>query len=49
MSHNYETCFALSVHKDFYVDDWLKSIDGEQNAFSLTRDVTELLGHGGFR
>ena len=46
---SYEPCVALSVHKDFYVDDWLKSIDGEQNAISLTRDVTELLGHGGFR
>ena len=46
---SFEPCVALSVHKDFYVDDWLKSIDGEQNAISLTLDVTELLGHGGFR
>ena len=40
---------AESLRNDFYVDDWLKSIEDEEKAVKFTHDVTEMLKKAGFR
>ena len=40
---------AESLRNDFYVDDWLKSIEDEEKAAKFTHDVTEMLKKAGFR
>ena len=38
-----------TVRKNFYVDDFLKSVQSEQHAFRLTDQLRDLLAKGGFR
>jgi len=38
-----------TVHKNFYVDDMLKSVPTEEEAIRLQQEITKLLSRGGFR
>ena len=40
---------ANTVERNFYVDDCLKSVESDQAAIRLVRELTELLKKGGFR
>ncbi|XP_044178232.1 uncharacterized protein LOC122960228 [Acropora millepora] len=46
---HYSTEAVNTVLRNFYVDDCLKSIDGEQEAIHLATELRQILSEGGFR
>lgn len=46
---NYSEEAVNTIKDDFYVDDLVKSVRSVEDAKSLSREVTELLGSAGFR
>ena len=46
---HYSTEAVNTVLRNFYVDDCLKSIDGEQEAIHLATELREILSKAGFR
>ena len=40
---------AESIRRDFYVDDWIKSVDDPQHAIKLMKDVKAILIQSGFK
>ncbi|KAK3727376.1 hypothetical protein QZH41_006038 [Actinostola sp. cb2023] len=46
---NFDTEAVETVKRNFYVDDCLKSVDGEQEAIRLVDELRRLLAQGGFR
>ncbi|KAK3747784.1 hypothetical protein QZH41_013322, partial [Actinostola sp. cb2023] len=46
---NFSTEAVETVKRNFYVDDCLKSVDGEQEAIRLVDELRRLLALGGFR
>ena len=53
LAKDYEENFPAkvieAVRKDFYVDDFLKTLETEEEANLIVQEVTQLLSHGGFR
>ena len=47
-SSQYEETVCQTVLNDFYVDDLLKSMENEEEAVKLVRDLREMLAEGGF-
>ncbi|XP_060557429.1 uncharacterized protein LOC132717868 [Ruditapes philippinarum] len=48
-SHLFKPEVALTVEKNFYVDDCLKSVPSEQEAIDLAMNLKKMLSLGGFR
>jgi len=47
--NHFETVTVNTVLRNFYVDDCLKSVDDENEAIELVRELTDLLSRGGFK
>ncbi|XP_052820009.1 uncharacterized protein LOC128245824 [Mya arenaria] len=45
----YSPKVTLTLERDFYVDDLLKSTNNKENAVLLCKDLRKILGRGGFR
>ncbi|XP_053376744.1 uncharacterized protein LOC128547687 [Mercenaria mercenaria] len=48
-ANSYEPEVISTVNKNFYVDDYLKSVSSEKKAVKLARDLQSLMSLGGFR
>ncbi|CAC5389634.1 unnamed protein product [Mytilus coruscus] len=48
-AHLFDQEVALTVERNFYVDDCLKSVSSEQQAIKLATDLQSMLKMGGFR
>lgn len=48
-AHLFEPEVVKTVKRNFYVDDCLKSVDSEQRAIKLVRDLQSIMKKGGFR
>ena len=46
---DYADDVVQSINRNFYVDDYLKSVANEEEAIQLVRDATSLLKSKGFR
>ena len=47
--HKYTPDISDSVRKDFYVDDYVKSVPDSETGIRVAGDVTKLVAEGGFR